>query len=82
LKIYEEDEKLKIILKDNGPGIKESIRNTIYDRGITSKEGQRGYGMYVVKSIIDETKGNINFIVDKGTTWYIQIPIEKGENYD
>lgn len=41
---------------------------TMYDRGVTSKEGQSGYGMYVVKNIIDEANGSIDFTVDKGTT--------------
>lgn len=75
IKIYEEDDVLKIIVKDNGPGIRSDIRDKIYDMGVTSKDGQRGYGMYLVKSIVDEANGSIEFKVNNGTTWYIDIPM-------
>lgn len=75
VKVYEEEKLLKIIVKDNGPGIRSDIRDRIYDMGVTSKDGQRGYGMYLVKNIVDEAKGTINFEVNNGTTWYIDIPI-------
>lgn len=75
LKIYEQDDLLKIVVKDNGPGIRSDIRDEIYNMGVTSKDGQRGYGMYLVKNIIDEAKGTINFKIDTGTTWDICIPM-------
>lgn len=75
IKIYEENDILRIIVKDNGPGIRSDIRDKIYDMGVTSKNGQRGYGMYLVKNIVDEAKGSINFKVNNGTTWYIDIPM-------
>lgn len=75
IKIYEEDNVLKIIVKDNGPGIRSDIRDKIYDMGVTSKDGQRGYGMYLVKNIVDEANGSIDFEVNNGTTWYIDLPM-------
>lgn len=75
IKIYEENDILKIIVKDNGPGIRSDICDKIYDMGVTSKTGQRGYGMYLVKNIVDEAKGSINFKLNNGTTWYIDIPM-------
>jgi len=77
VKIYEEENQLKVITKDNGLGIPENIRDSIYQMGITSKEGSRGFGMYIVKKIIDEAKGTIDFKVDNGTTWNISIPMER-----
>ncbi|BCZ45643.1 sensor histidine kinase [Clostridium gelidum] len=78
VKIYEEENKLKIITKDNGSGIPENIRDSIYEMGITSKDGGRGVGMYVVKKIINEAKGTIDFKVNGGTEWNISIPMERG----
>ena len=78
VKIYEEENKLRIITKDNGSGIPENIRDSIYEMGITSKDGGRGFGMYIVKKIIDEAKGNIEFKVNGGTEWNISIPMERG----
>ncbi len=34
--------------------------------GFTTKDGGRGFGMYIVKKIIDEAKGTIDFKVDEG----------------
>ncbi|CUU49930.1 ATP-binding protein [Clostridium beijerinckii] len=77
MKIFEEDDQMKIMVKDNGCGIPENIRNSIYNIGITSKEGERGFGMYIVKKIIDEAKGAIKFKVDDGTEWDISIPMRR-----
>ncbi|MDS0525105.1 sensor histidine kinase [Clostridium sp. SHJSY1] len=77
VKIYEEDGNIKINIKDNGKGIPESIKESIYKIGITTKKGSRGFGMYIVKKIIDEAKGTIVFRVNDGTEWIISIPMER-----
>lgn len=77
VRICEEENELKIIVKDNGPGVPESIRKSIYQMEISSKEGSRGFGMYIVKKIIDEANGIISFNVNDGTEWNISIPMER-----
>lgn len=77
VKIFEEYDKMQIVITDNGPGISEDMRNSIYNMGSTSKAGERGFGMYIVKKIIDEAKGTINFEVNNGTKWDISIPMER-----
>ena len=79
-KISELENNLKIQINDNGPGIKCEMKNKIYDIGTTTKNGQRGVGMYVVKKIIDEMQGKIEFSVNNGTWWYISIPMERSLN--
>lgn len=76
-KIFELENNLKIQVNDNGPGIPLDMRNIIYNIGTTTKTGQRGIGMYIVKKIIDETFGTIEFSVDNGTNWDITIPMER-----
>lgn len=76
-KIHEIDDIIKIQIKDNGPGISEEIKKTIYDIGTTTKTGQRGMGMYIVKKIIDEMHGKIEFTIDNGTLWDITIPMKR-----
>ncbi|MFD3157673.1 ATP-binding protein [Haloimpatiens sp. FM7330] len=73
--IYEQKDNLIVKVSDNGPGISDKVRENIYDIGVTTKEGQRGYGMYITKKIIDEAKGSINFNVDNGTQWFIKLPM-------
>lgn len=77
VKIFEEEEQMKIIIKDNGCGIPEDMKASIYNMGSTSKAGERGFGMYIVKKIIDEAKGTISFEVNNGTNWNISIPMER-----
>jgi two-component system CitB family sensor kinase len=79
IKIVQHKNYVEIKVKDNGPGIKEEYRDKIYEQGFTTKEGQRGHGMYIVKKIIEEANGNIDFKVDKGVIWSITIPMVRGE---
>ena len=76
-KIFETEDDLKIQINDNGPGIACEIKNTIYEIGSTTKIGQRGIGMYIVKKIIDEISGKIEFSVENGTWWDISIPMKR-----
>lgn len=74
VKIFEDQENLLITIKDNGPGISPNIQPYVYNLGVTTKAGQRGYGMYITKKIIDNAQGSIRFEVNDGTTWQIRIP--------
>lgn len=80
LKISRNDENLIVEVKDNGPGIPVELREKIFEPRFTTKSGQRGYGMYIIKNIIDHTHGEIILSVDNGTSWYVKIPMESGEN--
>lgn len=79
IKIEQQSEFLKIYLKDNGPGIKKEYRDKIYDQGFTTKEGDRGHGMSIVKEIVDQANGTIKLKVDKGVIWDINIPMLRSE---
>lgn len=82
IKIVQNKDQLEIKIKDNGPGIKEEYRNNIYEQGFTTKEGQRGHGMYIVKKIVEDAGGSIEFKVDNGVLWIITIPMAGGEQHD
>lgn len=75
VKIVENENFLNIIVKDNGGGILVEYREKIYEQGFSTKDGQRGHGMYIVKKIIDEFNGTIDFDVDEGVLWNITIPM-------
>lgn len=74
-KIYEENQMLKIEIRDNGPGISKDILHKIYKIGTSTKSSERGYGMYNVKKIIDSYNGTIDFKIKNGTWWYVILPI-------
>jgi two-component system CitB family sensor kinase len=82
ISINEKEGNLIFELSDNGPGIPENIRHRIYEQHFSTKSGQRGYGMYIVRQIVGRLKGKINLTVSGGTSWYIEIPMEGGEKND
>ena len=77
-RIYEKEGNLNIYIKNNGCEIPHNIRADIYKPGITTKEGMGGYGMYVVKKIVEEAQGQIAFTCSEGTEWSISIPMKRG----
>ena len=82
IKIFQNEDFLNIVVKDNGGGIPIEYRENIYEQGFSTKDGQRGHGMYIVKRIIDESNGTINFDVDEGILWDITIPMKRSEKLD
>ena len=63
-------------IKDNGIGIKEEIRNKIFEPNFTTKNSGMGLGLAMVKNIINDFGGEISFItkLGLGTTFFVQIP--------
>ncbi|SKC41749.1 ATP-binding protein [Maledivibacter halophilus] len=82
VRLNSDNEGLNIWVKDNGPGISREIRERIFDRGTTTKPGNRGLGLSIVKEIVDCAGGRIKLIQDNGTIWDIFIPKEGEKSYD
>ena len=82
IKIIENNEFLKIKVQDNGNGIPLEFKENIYTQGFSTKEGQRGDGMYIVKKIIDDFYGTISLEINNGVIWNICIPMEGTDNTD
>ncbi|RYE25989.1 MAG: HAMP domain-containing histidine kinase [Sphingobacteriales bacterium] len=68
-----------IIFSDNGNGIDEEIVEKIFQPYFTTKTSGTGLGLAMTKKIIEFWKGKIWFETqkDKGTTFYIQLPLEQ-----
>ncbi len=64
-----DDQKLKIIYKDNGSGIPTGIRKRIFDPFVTTKRGQggSGLGMHLVFNLVTQAlNGNIKLESEEG----------------
>lgn len=73
---------LRIKIKNNGPKIDDDIKDIIFEKGVSTKEGSRGYGLNIVKRIIDGLGGSIKLIQEEGVIWDIYIPEERWQSYD
>ncbi len=71
--------KMQFIISDNGSGIPDNIKNKLFREMVTTKgKDGTGLGMYMAYSTIrGHFDGTINFEseVNKGTTFYIEIPV-------
>jgi len=80
--VQQSGEFLSIEIEDNGPGIPEDLVSRIFQKGYTSKKGEkRGYGLFLVKSIVDSYGGTITVDnkLDEGTIIKLMIP--EGEDH-
>lgn len=80
-KSYNSYDDIVISISNNGPEIPEAIKYKIFHTGFSTKENKnndRGYGLGIVKEIIDNCNGKIAVISDKEWTRFdIIIPNRK-----
>ncbi len=69
---------LHLTIWDNGPGIPQEIRETIFDPFTTTKSIGTGLGLYLVQEIVRNHGGEITLESEegKGTSVKISIPLE------
>jgi signal transduction histidine kinase len=67
--IYVEDasEYIKLIIKDNGNGIRQDIIDNIFEPLITTKVQGTGLGLSIVKNIMQKHKGDVKLMSDGET---------------
>jgi signal transduction histidine kinase len=74
IEIEQKDQKIHIIMYDNGPGIHDSVRSRLFNRGVSTSGG--GYGLYLSKSIVEITGGTIELIDAKNAKFRIILPLQ------
>ena len=65
--------KIILLVKDNGCGIPESIKDRISEPNFTTKSGGTGLGLAMSYKIIESMGGSITFesVENEGTTFYV-----------
>ena len=73
----------KISVIDNGPGIKDDIKDSIFFPMITGKDTGTGLGLSITQGIISQHKGSIHFSSQPNRTeFFINIPINSDKALD
>jgi signal transduction histidine kinase len=64
-------------VRDNGPGIPETLRHRIFEPGVRGDDGGAGLGLYGARRLVERWGGQIWFDTssDDGTTFYFTLPI-------
>ncbi|MFW5753894.1 MAG: sensor histidine kinase [Marinilabiliaceae bacterium] len=72
-----EEDKVLITVTDNGKGITEETREKMFQPNFTTKTSGMGLGLAIVKGVVETAGGKIWFDTetDRGTTFYIQLPV-------
>ncbi len=77
ISLEKENNKAIVSVADNGTGIREDLRNHMFEPNFTTKTSGMGLGLSIVKKVVDNLQGRIWYetSMDVGTTFYIEIPI-------
>ncbi len=82
LSVTRESDIIRVAVKDNGPGVPEEFRESIFDMFTQSdssdsrQSGGTGLGLNIAKAIVEHHSGNIGFNtkVGVGSTFYFTLP--------
>lgn len=78
--ITESEHYKKIIVSDNGIGIKNEDISILFERGFSTNSSQRGYGLALVKDKVESLSGEINVKSDIGIGTTFEVILPKGED--
>lgn len=79
IRALEENDKVLISVEDTGVGIAEEIKPKLFQPLMTTKSKGQGFGLAVVKRLVETQGGTIHFESElcKGTKFTIEFPITK-----
>ena len=68
---------LKILVKDNGCGVPDEVKDKIFEKGFTSRVTGNGLGLYISKSTMQEQYGDLKLVEDykDGAAFEIEVPM-------
>jgi len=77
LKLWKENNKAMIYVKDNGIGIPEDQQNEIFKPKFTTKSSGTGLGLAIAANMLETMGGNIYFdsTHNVGTKFYVELPL-------
>ena len=79
----EQRQQLEIKVTDSGSGISEAEKELLFEKGFSTKQDDRGYGLFLIRQSVESLNGemDISSIEGLGTSFQIILPFKcKGEN--
>lgn len=72
-----ENEKVLVVVKDNGNGIPEAMQSKIFTPNFTTKTSGTGLGLAMCKGIVEQSHGRIWFETreGQGTSFFVEFPL-------
>jgi PAS domain S-box-containing protein len=83
IRAFEKGSSVFVSVEDTGVGIPEEVKPKIFQPLMTTKSKGQGFGLAVVKRLVEMMGGKIGFFSEagKGTTFTLELPVEqKKEN--
>jgi len=83
LKLWKEESKAIISVRDNGIGIAEDQKDKIFKPSFTTKSSGSGLGLAIAANMIDSMGGTIYFksVLGKGTEFFIELPLIRSSHF-
>jgi PAS domain S-box-containing protein len=75
--LFDESDRIILSVRDTGQGIPAAMVDRIFEKGFTTKSGEkRGYGLFSVKSLVESYGGEINVVSEEGqfTEMVVNLP--------
>ena len=74
---YEDEKNVIILVQDTGVGVPEALKSKLFTPLFTTKSKGQGFGLAVVKRLVESLGGSISFesVTGKGSTFEIRFPI-------
>ena len=73
IEVSQDGGKIQTIISDNGPGIPEEIRPSLFEKGVSTSGS--GFGLYLSKKVVEGYGGSIDLIPkDQGAAYRILLP--------
>ena len=71
------DGKVRVMFRDNGPGIPEELRSKMFTPNFTTKSSGMGLGLSIVKRYVETAGGKVWFETEKdnGTVFIVELPL-------
>jgi signal transduction histidine kinase len=77
VRAFKKENSVCISIEDTGVGIPDEIKPKLFQPLMTTKSKGQGFGLAVVKRLVEKMGGKINFEsqVGKGTTFAVEFPL-------